>query len=397
MDLGKYNLAAAGATAAGGVISTIGSAIANKNSQKRQYKYNSLLQQQASDLENANWFKQYERQFNDQLKWRDDERLYNSPAAQMARMKEAGINPTFGNGGISAGNYSLNPEMPGTAASVGTPGVGSSQLSVPNFLGEGLSTALQERLTRVQEKKVGIEENLSKGQLDKLMAESRELIARSDLNDEQRRSLVEKMNVYRSEVTTNAAKVEQGWTKLLLDQMQLNLSETLGRWANERAKEKTTIGFIEANAAKTTAETGKSHLQFLKDKWNDELKIKGKELDNESERLLQNFEKNGVEALNKALDEATLHFKLGGFGFNYTSPDDLVKQIALVNAASRYFQNVDIEKVLQENKGWTLGKATLDAYDKFSSLLQKMSMVPALAPVAVPSVFHDFEGKQPNP
>lgn len=403
-EFDKSNIISAGVSSGGSLLGGIVNAFTAKKSQQRQYQYNTLLQQQAAQLEQQNWFQQYEKMLNDQLSWREDERLYNDPSSQMARLKAAGLNPTFGNGaGVSAGNYSLNPEMPGTSSSVGSSGVGAP---TPTFDFSGVSNAylqaknleVQQRLAKVQETKVGIERDLTDAEIQEKMSNISLNLSKEKLTDTEREDIVKNWELLKANIDKTHNEVQQKWEGLLLQRMQMDLQREIADWQNQRAKERTAIGFIEANAAKWNAETNKGQLELAKQKYASDVQFRARELDNESERLLQSFEKNGLEALNEAIDEASLHLKVTNFGFTYTSPDDLQKQLALINACSRYFDNINVKNIAVDN-GWTLKKGVLDAYQKFNGLMQRMNQFQMIAPFAIGAQFGDFApySAQPNP
>ena len=103
-------LGSAGSSLIGGMFGLIG--------QKKQYKYNSKLQEQQAALEQQNWNQQFQVQNE-----------YNSPSAQMQRLQEAGINPVFGSSGtIDTGVNGMSP-----AASIGAPSVGGAGSISPDF------------------------------------------------------------------------------------------------------------------------------------------------------------------------------------------------------------------------------------------------------------------------
>lgn len=102
----------AGASLLGGLM---GSAT-SKAAQKREFKYNTQLQQQASQLQQENWEKQFNIQ-ND----------YNTPEAQRARLEAAGMNPN-----LAYGNQWVNGMSPAASAptsSVGHAGEGAAAWS----------------------------------------------------------------------------------------------------------------------------------------------------------------------------------------------------------------------------------------------------------------------------
>lgn len=73
----------------------------------------------------------YERQLDDSIDWRTHNELYNSPAAQMERYREAGINPMYyvtQNGGGSIVQTPMQANGSGYGSNVGTPSRGNYRL-----------------------------------------------------------------------------------------------------------------------------------------------------------------------------------------------------------------------------------------------------------------------------
>lgn len=101
---------------AGGVA--LGQALAT-GGPKRQYKWNKRAAEDSNRMnrENAQW------QLDQQLKIQQEQRMYDSPENQMARLKSAGLNPNliYGSGASSSG---------GTFA-VNAPGIAPSRVDAP--------------------------------------------------------------------------------------------------------------------------------------------------------------------------------------------------------------------------------------------------------------------------
>ncbi|UPW41343.1 DNA pilot protein [Sigmofec virus UA08Rod_3978] len=84
-----------------------------------------------TDLQTAanNWEAEnaaYNRQLEDQLRLRDEDRAYNSPAAQASRFRDAGINPEFSPSGSSS--LGSSPSSHATAPAINNPAQGQSAL-----------------------------------------------------------------------------------------------------------------------------------------------------------------------------------------------------------------------------------------------------------------------------
>lgn len=107
----------------------------------------------------------YERQLDDSIDWRTHNELYNSPAAQMERYREAGINPMYyvtQNGGGSIVQTPMQANGSGYGSSVGTPSRGNYRLD-----------ALE--LARMRN-----ENRITSAQVRKADAEAREINARAE-------------------------------------------------------------------------------------------------------------------------------------------------------------------------------------------------------------------------
>lgn len=107
----------------------------------------------------------YERQFDDSVDWRTHNEMYNSPAAQMERYREAGINPMYyvtQNGGGSVIQTPMQANGSGYGSSVGTPSRGNYRLDILE-------------LARMRN-----ENRLTSAQVRRADAETREINARAE-------------------------------------------------------------------------------------------------------------------------------------------------------------------------------------------------------------------------
>lgn len=99
-------LISAGVAAAGNVTSGVVSSSGRRKSQKRAFEYNKQLADYQNQLNLRNW---------------DLANQYNSPVAQVQRMKEAGLNPNLmyqqgGTGNASGAPEAVTPEYPELAS-----------------------------------------------------------------------------------------------------------------------------------------------------------------------------------------------------------------------------------------------------------------------------------------
>lgn len=94
----------------------VGANAITRGGPKRQLKYNKRMAefQNAMNRANAEWA------FEKELELRKWQAAYDSPASQMARLKEAGLNPNliYGSGSAAAGKFEAPnfPSVPGVAA-----------------------------------------------------------------------------------------------------------------------------------------------------------------------------------------------------------------------------------------------------------------------------------------
>ncbi len=132
----------------GGAIGLIGSAI-GAGVTASQNKKNRDFTREMFGKENAEYDRRYAQQRADYLADLESERQYNSAAAQMQRLKDAGLNPNnaFGSGGQLAGNSSSAQLM--GAASPGSP-LSPSQFNVGSQISSGVIASSQLDIAREQ-------------------------------------------------------------------------------------------------------------------------------------------------------------------------------------------------------------------------------------------------------
>lgn len=144
---------------AGALVSTGVNAV-SRGGPKRQYKYNKKMAeyQNAVNRANAEWA------YEQEMKLRQWQLDYDSPAAQMKRFKDAGLNPNLIYGQGTPGNMgSPNhyPNIPGV--SVGSIDAGSLGALGSEFQQARLM-ASQADLTRVRTEKVSYDKELTQAQ-----------------------------------------------------------------------------------------------------------------------------------------------------------------------------------------------------------------------------------------
>lgn len=154
-------------------------------------------------------------QFQNWKKAFDYEAAYNSPKNQLNRLYEAGINPLYDSqfggqiqGGMSTGSL---PE------SIDAPDLGKSFSDALAAFG----LALQERQTKVEEKRAGLEEIHTQDEHNKAVEEVRVLQQKQELNEEEKKRL-------QALTASINASTKQSWIELK-DRMlntQLRMFET---------------------------------------------------------------------------------------------------------------------------------------------------------------------------
>ena len=144
------------------LLAVAGNAI-SRGGPKRQFKYNKRMAQFQNELnrENAQWA------FDKELELRKYQAEYDSPAAQMQRYKDAGLNPNliYGNGSSSAGSFNP-PNFPSV------PGVAAHQIDAASLGNLGTEfqqarlMAAQTDLTRTKEEESTVKQDLIAAQTE---------------------------------------------------------------------------------------------------------------------------------------------------------------------------------------------------------------------------------------
>lgn len=126
-------------------IASAGQAI-SRGGPRRQYKWNKRAANDANQMnrDNALWTLEQNK------KLQQEQRVYDSPASQMARYREAGLNPhlIYGNGSSAGGAF------PNTAPQISPSRIDAPSASYPDVVGSFLSagqTIAQTELTHAKE------------------------------------------------------------------------------------------------------------------------------------------------------------------------------------------------------------------------------------------------------
>lgn len=142
---------------AAALVATAGNAL-GRGGPKRSYKYAKKLAQFQNEINrtNAEWA------FQKELELRDAARQYDSPAAQMARYKDAGLNPNLVYGQGTPGNIGQThaPSIPG----VHMQGVDVSWGNLGTEFQQARLMAAQTDLTRTKTEESSVKQDLAKAQ-----------------------------------------------------------------------------------------------------------------------------------------------------------------------------------------------------------------------------------------
>lgn len=162
-------------------------------------------------------------------------------------------------------------------------------------------------------------------------------------------------------------------------------------WQKEHWERADAAAFIEANAAKDNALTRQGELQELKD-WHAEQKRQFDEsLSKSYEEMYQRFEKDGIDALERAIDRSSIGVK--GVA-KWTDLDDLKEQYALISAGASYLQNIDFDSVIGSNGAVDYRPAVkkfVSVIKKFTNFVSSMK----LSPVNNFEIDENIYGKMP--
>lgn len=149
----------------GGIIG----AVSNRKNRKSQERANQLNVQAQKDInqqnienqryinqQNIDWAKQnYQQSYADSIKFWQMENEYNSPEMQMARLKDAGLNPhlVYGQGATATGGSIGSPQY--DQPNLGTPNLGAPHVNpVQHDSMLGLGNMLQYQLQKAQIDKI---------------------------------------------------------------------------------------------------------------------------------------------------------------------------------------------------------------------------------------------------
>ena len=324
-----------GASGANGIIGAITSA----KQQKRQYKYNSMLQEQQAKLNMDAWLQQYEKQFEGQMNYIQDMRTYNSPTAQMDRLAQAGINPNF----IAAGainNTQTGMVSPSPSGSVaGSSSVGLSQFN-PDLAGKyaqlRLAEASVEKLDTESDKnraETGKIVATTPAEVNKLLADTDLLLSEKNLNESKVKEVDSNIAAIQQYTAESAARAESTLRNALVNEINQMLKIQQFDWQKQTDTKRLGYEFMEAQAAQTNASANFQNVKNLREKYTRELAQADQRIAMESARLEHEFEKDGVDALERAIDRSSIGIK--GVA-RYTFTDDLTEQLALLSAGASY-------------------------------------------------------------
>jgi hypothetical protein len=176
---------------------------------------NQISEQKRENQKNRDWNLNLAKMQN---QWNIDqwnrENAYNSPAAQMARYKAAGLNPD-----LIYGQQNLAAASPEMTAGDGSQPTDVSNLANKRTIGEMAMQAAQTRLVNAQANKVEKEADaqnvtnsflpdLLKGDVDLKSADVRQKLSAAGLNDKQIEVATQQLEVMRQSVKESQKKIE---------------------------------------------------------------------------------------------------------------------------------------------------------------------------------------------
>lgn len=323
-------LGLAGATTAT-VGSTVANVLTNKSNRDTQFEQNQALMHQQSDLNQANWEKQF-AMVNE----------YNDPSNQLARMQAAGLNPLFGD---NAGNSSASPSA-GTAslASVqpmeGVDYAGAMNSMLQNIM-QMFSLRSQTDLNASQVRKNDADVDYkgkdivnktrqTNSELAVNNAKIQELLSQSELNDEQKAFVTQ-------QTAANKEQVAQRWKELEL------MSETVGarlrevanqeytsRWQEAVGKANAYSNQVQSQSSASQARTADAMFKFGVSKWSKEFGL-------EVAKYSKECTNDNIDRFVKLLETQTNNT----FGVKWSGKYDFPSVSALCTAFVRNMDKLD--------------------------------------------------------
>lgn len=176
---------------------------------------NQISEQKRENQRNRDWNLNLAKMQN---QWNIDqwnrENAYNTPAAQMARLKAADLNPD-----LMYGQQNLAAASPEMTAGEGSQPTDVSNLANKRTIGEMAMQAAQTRLTNAQANKIEKEADaqgvtnsflpdLLKGDVDLKSADVRQKLSAAGLNDKQIEVATQQLEVMRQSVKESQKKIE---------------------------------------------------------------------------------------------------------------------------------------------------------------------------------------------
>lgn len=171
-----------------------------------------------------------------------EQQLYNSPAAQSQRLRDAGINPASVIGGD--GNVSTVQSSPASVSGASSPGLpGQIVPSMENLFQPQMSTGLLDSVMSALDKRediIGknkdnqIRDVRNKAEIDKMIAEKEESLARGDLTRAETKKTWEELQVLR--VQKSIADNELTMSKVRADNIEKTIKLEFDKYQLEKDK-----------------------------------------------------------------------------------------------------------------------------------------------------------------
>lgn len=337
---GNFDPISMGVSAVNGIVG----AISAKKQQKRQYEYNTKLQEQQAALNMDAWREQYDRQYNDQMSYLQDMRSYNSPTAQMDRLAQAGINPNFIASGSINNTATGSPDVNANGAGVGNPGVGLTQYN-PDVAGKyaqlrvAEAEAARDRAdARLKNTQSGALEIKTPAELKKVMAETAAILEQKDLSSEQIKKVKADTGAVAQYVSESAARAQStlmnAYTSRLAQQTRQQVANQQ-HWYNQHSlgiqSQNANANMVQAVAAKQNADTNYKSFK-------ERVRQEDERISIETGKLEREYEKMSREQFAAAVERNTTHYKIGSLGFDHTNPERLARDLAYISAGNSYLQ-----------------------------------------------------------
>lgn len=369
---GNFDPISMGVSAVNGIVG----AISAKKQQKRQYEYNTKLQEQQAALNMDAWREQYDRQYNDQMSYLQDMRSYNSPTAQMDRLAQAGINPNFIASGSINNTATGSPDVNANGAGVGNPGVGLTQYN-PDVAGKyaqlrvAEAEAARDRAdARLKNTQSGALEIKTPAELKKVMAETAAILEQKDLSSEQIKKVKADTGAVAQYVSESAARAQStlmnAYTSRLAQQTRQQVANQQ-HWYNQHSlgiqSQNANANMVQAVAAKQNADTNYKSFK-------ERVRQEDERISIETGKLEREYEKMSLDAFADAMERNTHNLGILGMKIKFRSAT-VANDIAAIAAGNSYLQKA-LDNIRENDESFIRAQMpnlqrALDAFNRFVS------------------------------